>query len=223
MSVDKGYGKCPYDDSSVRYPLPSDKSKIPYYNAYISQGGMQLMEMMEKEFPYEWIKQNSKSLKLNDRQIETLSWWIDSNWILGPTVDRLKEWLVKEKRAGRDSGHRNPGTIHGLVKYIFCGYKGIFTKLLKIADVAPRVDKYGNVTFLYSFLNHGVSFENGPYRIIKIGCTDKQMQKVFEKHHESMYIFENTNDDGWKLVDKEAEIYDDMRTMIDITDKLSTY
>lgn len=222
MKNRKGYGMCPYDDTNIKYPLPCDKSKIPYYNAYIHDGGMQLMEMMEKEFPYEWIKQNKKQLKLNDRQIETLGWWIDSNWQLSPTIDRFKEWLEREKIAGRDHGNRNESTIGGLVKYIFTGYKGIFTKLLKIADVTPRINEHGKVTFLYSFLTHGMTFDNGPYKVIKIGCTDNRMQTVFESIHQNLYVLEKTSD-GWKNVDKDDEVYIDMKNMLEITDKLGTY
>ncbi|MNL99666.1 hypothetical protein D3C76_01520 [compost metagenome] len=111
-------------DRFVKFPLPIDKDKINWYALEMRRGGMQLIEILEKEFSLEMLTSYSTEvshLNLRESEIDRLLAWINCQ------CDHVKsaEYLSISK---------------SLAKSFFYSGAGLLAKMYRLIDLTPVVE-----------------------------------------------------------------------------------
>lgn len=110
----------------IKYPLNINKKDIDWSLAYMKNGGAQLIEVMEKEFPLSKIKENKEEYKISDRQINKIKCWLKNNTVVG----KVQQELGMSGSFG--------------AKNFFYDGKGVLGKLFNRIDLTPiyKSDKF---------------------------------------------------------------------------------
>lgn len=192
----------PYGDKYIKYPLPIDKSTVDWNLAYMKEGGSQLVEILEKEFSVEWIKEHQEELKIPDSHIEKMEYWIKFNLKVGS--------IMKPLNIGAYSG--------SMAKNFFYRGTGILRKLFKIIDVSPIWDgekfesKYSFVEYDRIENEIGVIFVSKfNFGWDKLYFSEKEIKSTtkvfcFSKTEDSLVPL-NSNDELYKDLMNSYEIY----------------
>lgn len=182
------------DDKFVKYPLPVNKEFVPWRIGYMQEGGNQLVELMEKEFPLSWIKENQKRLKINDMTITKIECWIEQNLVSGAIVRILNL----------------PGSASG--KNFFYQGEGVVRKLMREADITPIWDGEQFIS-RYSFIEYDVVGNEEGVLIIpkfsekKWACKKPKNQdiKIISKQ-----FFMKFEDSQWVSINPSNELANDL-------------
>lgn len=205
--------KIPYDDKYCKYPLPStvNKNEINWNLKYMQYGGSQLLEIMEKEFPLEWIKENAKMLKLGVEAILRLEKWLEYNTI----VNKVKEHFHLNDSLG--------------AKYFFYKGGGLLRKLYRMINLEPIILENGEIESRYSFIDYDV-IQNNNYMLVisKIKKERWSDDKITNEDIEMMkQEFLYRKEENGKLIkclyyesDETAENYEALLNTYELTQKL---
>lgn len=140
-------------DKYIKYPLLIDKSKIDWNADYMRYGGSQLIEILEKEFPLEYLKKNKRKLDINDFQLERLEIWLKNNC----DVESIKKEL-------------NINSLNTAKSFFYRG-TGLLPKLYRRLDLTPVIEvENGEFKFKsrFSFIDYDVIQNKGIMVISKI-------------------------------------------------------
>lgn len=193
----------PYDSKYCKYPLPetTNVNTLNWSFEYMKQGGMQLLEMMEKEFPLGWIIENQQKLKIQPQVMQKLVVWLENNAVAGKVNALLKL----------------PGSASG--KSFFYKGGGICKKLYKIADTNP-IYVNGKFESRYSFVEYGDPIRNGNYLLLPSRanhnyCGDNP--EALEKYH----FFQELNGKMIPITPQtNLAVYNDLKNALDLMDTL---
>lgn len=193
-------------DKFVKYPLPIDRSTVNWKMGYMEDGGNQLVEIMEKEFPLEWIKENQKRLKINDINIKKIELWIEENLVVGTLIRLLNL----------------PGSASA--KSFFYNGGGVLRKLMREIDITPIWDGEQFIS-KYSFIEYDViGNEEGTLIVPKFSKTkwvSKGPEKIDLEIISKQFYFE-CKDNQWRQVDPTSELAEDLKTGYEVMKRLTT-
>lgn len=193
-------------DKYIKYPLPIDKSTVEWNMAYMNDGGKQLAEIMEKEFPLDWIKANQKRLKINDMNLAKIECWIEKNLKVGSIMGPL--------------GIGSSATA----KNFFYKGGGILRKLMREIDMTPIWDGEQFVS-KYSFIEYDViGNEEGTLVIPSLSKTkwaSSTPDKIDIEIVSSQQFYLIFKDNQWINLDPNDEISKSLRTGYEVMKRLT--
>lgn len=186
----------------VAYKLPFDKSKVKSHVEYMRHGGNQLIEIMEKEFSYEWIMASWKSLGITEKQIECFEVWCDNDCAIG-VVTKILEF--------KDTAQAKSFMAHG---------GGMLKKLMKLIDFTPVLNEDETVTSKYSFIKY-TKYGSGNYIVVKSepnmeNWLSNKLENSYKKMISKYHFFIDS-----KLIDHTHPMYKDCQNSASIYEKLA--
>ena len=132
-------------------------------------GGNQIIEIMEREFPLDYLKQNADDFKLDYSELKILEFWLSCNTNLSQT----KKLCI----AYNDS--------HGgyYLKFGIGRLKNIVNKLYTKINIIPIVDEQGEILEQYSFIDYQVvDVKDRNYRVFIPKVNMKNFSNKYRVH-----------------------------------------
>lgn len=162
-------------DQFIRFPLPIDKSKINWELEYMRHGGSQLIEILEKEFPYEELLLSGTRLGASPNQLQRLQLWIEYNCNV--------EEMAEKNYLGSETS-----------KSFFWRGAGILAILYKSLDLSPVIQ---GDQFLsrFSFIGYNIIRNELGFLVISEIEKDKwscDRPTPYEKSFMTQYFFYDT-------------------------------
>lgn len=109
---------------------------------YMTHGGNQLLEILEKDISYEWIERNKEEIKISDLQFKYMTHWLKSDCIVNKICAHFDITSQQAKTFMYRGG-------------------GILGKLLKIVDYRPFLED-GQIIPKFNFMNYQIiQYEKG--------------------------------------------------------------
>jgi len=193
-------------DKYIKYPLPLKRDEIKKVE-YMRHGGFQLIEIMEKEFPFRRLLKERDELGINFSQLARLFSWIKHN----TDVEKVKE----------EFGYR---TVQSAKSFFYRG-AGILGALYRRIDTSPvLVD--GEFESKYSFIRYEVienevgtlvisrinesNWSNFPQRITQFDVSFIEEKFYYQKQEDKLV-----------RIDSSSDIAKQLNDMYQITDLLS--
>lgn len=124
-------------DKYIKYPLHIDKTQIDFNLGYMKDGGNQLIEIMEKAYPMEFLEANIETLKITNNQMKRLKSWLE-NYCNVQIVKR--EFNFKDSYSAKSFFYRGAGLL---------------AKLYKILDLKPEIED-GEFKSKFSFIDYDI-------------------------------------------------------------------
>jgi hypothetical protein len=130
---------------------------------HMTKGGNQLVEVIEKAFPIEYIEKNQKKLRISEEDLFVLKAWLQHHADLDKTVDFLIDKV---------SFYVASATIKST---LYFGGNGILGKLYKHLDLTPQFDEKDNLIKTFSFLDYvDIKIIGTDYRFVKVDINQKK-------------------------------------------------
>ena len=116
-------------------------------NEYMEHGGNQLVEILQNEISYEWIKRNKEELHITDIQFNCMTTWLENDCRMAAVQNKYDLPSATAK------------------SFMYRG-GGILKKLYKLIDTSPIIDETGRISsrHSYSFIRYEI-INNGDYTI----------------------------------------------------------
>ncbi len=188
-----------------------DKSKIKHDAIYMRRGGNQLIEIMEREFPLEYIVQNAHDI-CYQRDLQGLEIWIKNNTNMNKTKKECTLEIEGYNGKTYKSCFFTPNTI-----------KRILTALYQRIDILPQFNANDEIINKYSFMEYTVvDIKDTLYRAIfpKVNRSKFAMRvhKYLKKRLERVIVLE-WKDGAWVEVNNKWAR--DYKKSIKVMEKLS--
>lgn len=190
-------------DKYIKYPLPIDKSKLSETISYMRFGGFQLIEIMEKEFPFRRLLKEADDLGINFSQLERLFSWIKHNCV----VNRVQtEFQFNSNNS---------------VLSFFVRGAGILGRLYKAIDLTPVIVD-GQFESRYSFIKYEVIVNEAGIIVAskinedKWSCYSHDITPTQRKSVERLYCYEKRDDELIRL-DDNSDLAKDLKDAYEIS------
>lgn len=126
-----------------------------YKSWEMRKGGNQLAEIMELDFPYEYIEEHGDRLGLDYDKLKRLKLWVDKRYSV-----RLAMREIRQQTGIYFYSY--------LITDFFRGTGSLLHKLARELDPTPRFDDNGELIRKYSFINYDeYRIEDSEYRVVE--------------------------------------------------------
>lgn len=188
---------------TIKYPLNIDRNHSRFKSKIMRNGGLQLLEILEKEFPLKYIKINKEKMEITDSQIKRLESWLENDCDVFRVVEELN---YKEIQS---------------VTSLFYDGAGILAKLLKIIDIEP-INVNNEFKSKYDFINiEIINNDIGIMVLTKLNIDNFPLKNLYLANYLFKYFFYEKSENSLIKLDETNEKAKDLVNMYNITNTLT--